>query len=176
MPVPQSGPGTAEEAATSTHAEMRVQVVEADVRVPITEVDDASSWSSADIEGSRDDLHQVLVEEGTSVGENGLRHPCDADQEVEVIEDHSSDGEDRQKEPRVLGVLTQAEVHAHVATHIPHADRCEVCMKGRGRNTPHRWKNKTARKEEGVGEGHVGIPPVGCAGTARTASATRAES
>ena len=44
------------------------------------------------------------------------------------------------KAPRIP---TQAEVDAHLATHLPHADWCELCMKGRGRNTPHR-----RRKEE----------------------------
>ena len=31
---------------------------------------------------------------------------------------------------------TQAERDAHEALHIPHADWCEVCVRGRGRNKP----------------------------------------
>ena len=60
---------------------------------------------------------------------------------------------------------TQAERDAHEALHIPHEDWCEICVRGRGRNKPHRRHKKkrsgdpetepdpTARRGDGEVEG-----------------------
>ena len=73
-------------------------------------------------------------------GDDGLGH--DGDPEVEVIEEgDSTDAEDEGARPRVLKAPkapTQKEIDEHMATHLPHAAWCDICMKGRGRNTPHR--------------------------------------
>ena len=64
----------------------------------------------------------------------------DVEPEVEVLEEgRPEDG--RGEGPRVLKAPrapTQREIDAHMATHLPHAAWCDICMKGRGRNSPHR--------------------------------------
>ena len=40
------------------------------------------------------------------------------------------------------GPPLQKEIEAHEATHIPHAEWCEFCMAGLGRNKLHRKKSK----------------------------------
>ena len=64
----------------------------------------------------------------------------DDEPEVEVLEEgRPEDG--RGEGPRVLKAPrapTQREIDAHMATHLPHAAWCDICMKGRGRNSPHR--------------------------------------
>ena len=58
--------------------------------------------------------------------------------------------EEREEGPRVVRVPrtpTQEEMDVHSATHLPHAEWCEFCMAGRGRNKPHK-KRKEAAKEE----------------------------
>lgn len=60
------------------------------VRVPLTEVDEASSWSGESYEEDRKNLYRTPAEEEVSEGEDGLSHHGDPDQEVEVIEDPSS--------------------------------------------------------------------------------------
>ena len=72
-------------------------------------------------------------------GEDGLSH--DGDPEVEVIEegDISDDEICPPKGPKVLKAPkapTQKEIDEHMATHLPHAAWCDICMKGRGRNSP----------------------------------------
>ena len=37
---------------------------------------------------------------------------------------------------------TQEEFDAHSATHLPHVEWCELCVAGRGRNKPHKWKKE----------------------------------
>ena len=68
-----------------------------------------------------------------------MGHPGDPVEEEEVIVVEEPDRGDRcparvVKAPRMP---TLAEREAHMATHLPHEDWCEICMKGRGRNTPH---------------------------------------
>ena len=87
-------------------------------------------------------------------GEDGLSQ--DGDLEVEVIEEgDSNDAEDSGARPRVLKAPrapTQKEIDEHMATHLPHAAWCDICMKGRGRNTPHRrgaqrWARRAQEEE-----------------------------
>ena len=63
-------------------------------------------------------------------GEDGLGQ--DGDPEVEVIEEgDSSDAEDDGARPRVLKAPrapTQKEIDEHMATHLPHAAWCDICM------------------------------------------------
>ena len=50
----------------------------------------------------------------------------------------------------------RAEVDAHLATHLPHADWCDLCMKGRGINTRHRMQKKKSKEDEpGSGDDRV---------------------
>ena len=56
-----------------------------------------------------------------------------------------------------------------MATHLPHQPWCEVCMKGRGRNSPHRRKKEGQRAQEESEEGsksedelHTGPVPRTC--------------
>ena len=65
-------------------------------------------------------------------GGNGLSH--DGEPEVEVIEEGDiSEAEDAEARPRVLKAPkapTQKEIDEHMATHIPQAAWCDICMKG----------------------------------------------
>ena len=101
-----------------------------------------------------DHLNPATEEE--VAGEDGLSHHGDPEvegvdaeepevevleePEVEVLEEgRPEDG--RGEGPRVLKAPrapTQREIDAHMATHLPHAAWCDICMKGRGRNSPHR--------------------------------------
>ena len=71
--------------------------------------------------------------------------------EVEVLEEgRPEDG--RGEGPRVLKAPrapTQREIDAHMATHLPHAAWCDICMKGRGRNTPHRRNPRRWARRQG---------------------------
>ena len=72
--------------------------------------------------------------------------------EVEVLEEGRPD-DGRGEGPRVLKAPrapTQREIDAHMATHLPHAAWCDICMKGRGRNSPHRRNPiRWARRPDG---------------------------
>ena len=81
-------------------------------------------------------------------GGDGLSHYGDL--EVEVVEDEDAEVEVLEEEdpnrgkgegPKVLKAprtSIQKEIDAPMATHLPHAAWCDICMKGRGRNSPHR--------------------------------------
>ena len=60
------------------------------------------------------------------------------EQEVIVIEEPEPRVEAPCKVLRVPRSPTQRQIDEHRATHLPHAYWCEVCMKGRGRKSPHR--------------------------------------
>ena len=51
-----------------------------------------------------------------------------------------------------------------MATHLPHADWCEVCMKGRGRNSPHRRRDVEESTQDPETAG-AGVGPVGSKGS-----------
>ena len=79
--------------------------------------------------------------------EDGLSHHGDADEEeVIVLEDPHEVEEVGPRAVPVPRAPTQKEIEAHMATHLPHPAWCEICMRGRGRNSPHK------RKKMGVGE------------------------
>ena len=76
------------------------------------------------------------------MGSHDLRQNGDPqEREVIVIEEPEPRVEAPYKVLRVPRSPTQREIEEHRATHLPHADWCEVCMKGRGRNSPHRKRN-----------------------------------
>ena len=79
---------------------------------------------------------------------NGLSHHGDPEEEEEVVvlEEPQEEIQDGPKVVRVPRTPTQAEIDAHSATHLPHAEWCEFCMAGRGRNKPH-MRKKEAPKE-----------------------------
>ena len=120
----------------SDHAENNF----ASVRMHIVEVDDASSWSEENSDIGDVDLQLAPAEEEDSNGGNGLGHHGDPEPEVEVVEEAEEETGGGAKVLKAPRSPTQAEIDAHLATHLPHADWCELCMKGRGRNTPHRRK------------------------------------
>ena len=81
------------------------------------------------------------------------------DPEVEVVEDEEVEVEVLEEEnpncgrgngPKVLKsprAPTQREIDASVATHLPHAAWCGICLEGRGRSSPHREGEGETRQE-----------------------------
>lgn len=134
------------------------------VRVPITVVDDASSWSGGDEDA--DDIHHHLstAEEEASDGGDGFSHHGDPEVEVEAIEGPSRAPDERRRTLRAPMAPTPAEVDAPIAPHLPHADWCEICMKGRGRKTPNgREKKNSDEPEASSGESDADISALGTA-------------
>ena len=80
------------------------------------------------------------------------------EEEVIVVEEPSGPTEGPAKIVKVPRVPTQADIDAHVATHLPHADFCDVCARGRGRNAPHRQNKRTDRCPEGADSGAGSVP------------------
>ena len=91
--------------------------------------------------------HLNPAPEERAAGDDGLSHY--GEPEVEVIEEAPSSTASDSKKPRVPRAPrapTKAEREAHMATHLPHESWCRICMKGRGRNKPHRARpNRWAR-------------------------------
>ena len=87
VPGSQSGPDALKKAVEEYYSEKSRS--RENVRVAITEVGDASSWSVMTV-GERDDLHLAPAEEETPEGEDGLSHHGDPGTEVEVVEDLGS--------------------------------------------------------------------------------------
>ena len=101
--------------------------------------------------GLLDDGHLNPADEEVVAGEGDLSHHGDPGSEEEVIVIEEPEEEERApaRIVRAPRMPTQAEIDAHMATHLPHQDWCEICMKGRGRNTPHmRTKKKRGSEEE----------------------------
>ena len=73
----------------------------------------------------------------------------EADPEVIVLEEEDVDHVDKPIVVRVPRTPTEKEREEHEATHLPHAEWCEFCMRGRGRNKAHRRK-KTSREEKTI--------------------------
>ena len=108
--------------------------------------------------------------EGEVAGDDGLGHH--GEPEVEVIEEaevevleEENPGDGRGDGPRVLRAPrapTQKEIDAHMATHLPHAAWCDICMKGRGRNSPHRRNpQRWARHRDASSASDEGEPKCG---------------
>ena len=96
------------------------------VRMDIEEVDDASSWSNESNDPGNVDLHLAPADEDESEGGNGLGHHGDPELEVKVVEDAEDEVGGGAKVLKVPRTPTQAEIDAHLATHLPHADWCEI--------------------------------------------------
>ena len=77
---------------------------------------------------------------------NGLSHHGDPEEEEEVVvlEEPQEEIQDGPRVARVPRSPTQAEIDAHSATHLPHAEWCEFCMAGRARNELHKSMNRTS--------------------------------
>ena len=127
-----------------------------------TSVRPASQTKQQGSEEAFDRLNPAPEHEGA--GEDGLGH--NGEPEVEVIEEAADEVEivreerprgDERGGPRVVKAPrppTQKEIDEHMATHLPHASWCEICMKGRGRNSPHkrnpqRWDRRRRVADEG---------------------------
>ena len=88
--------------------------------------------------------------------DRGLGHRGNQeDEEVIVLEEQERPGEGGPRVVRVPRAPTQKEIEAHEATHIPHAEWCDFCMAGRGRNKPHRKKSRKAQFCIGEADGGV---------------------
>ena len=65
-------------------------------------------------------------------------------------DDHGRDGEGAQGRlpvvPRAPFKVSKEEVEAHNATHTPYRAWCEVCVRARGRNTPHMTRDEAAKR------------------------------
>ena len=134
------------------------------VRVKIVEVDSDDSWSSDEETTKTTRGRKVPLEEVAPAEESGLSHSGGPEAEMEeaigqpvgagysigpVSHGEAGQAQREGKGPRILRAPkapTQKEIYEHVATHLPHQPWCEVCMMGRGRNSPHRRK-KEERKE-----------------------------
>ena len=104
-------------------------------------------------------------EENPHEGGGGLGHDGDPEQpEVIVVEEPEPKAEAPYKVVRVPRTPTQKEIDEHVATHLPHAEWCDVCMKGRGRNSPHRKKDEEEHPSNHDPNG-TGSGPSGSEGT-----------
>ena len=113
-------------------------------------------------QGKRDDFDRLNpAPEHEVAGEDGLSHHGEPEvevieeAEVEVVEEPPSP-EDHRRGPKIVRAPrapTQKEIDAHMATHLPHEPWCEICMQGRGRNSPHkrnpqRWARRRQRSPE----------------------------
>ena len=86
--------------------------------------------------------HLSPVAEAEVAGGQGLSHSGEPEEEEVIVVGEPK--EEAVVTPRVVRLPrapTQKEVDAHAATHLPHESWCEVCMMGRGRNTPHRRRS-----------------------------------
>ena len=137
----------------------------------IEEVESDDSWSSE--EETEEFTREAIMplEEVDPADGDGLSHSGGPEAEIEEHSGQSvgvgasigpsSNGEareapDGEKGPRILRAPrapTQKEIDEHMATHLPHQPWCEVCMKGRGRNSPHRRKKEGQRAQEEREEG-----------------------
>ena len=85
---------------------------------------------------------QRLVEEGEEATPGGRLEIGDAG--VEVAD------QDEGRRPAALRApnrVTQAEREEHELTHIPYRQWCPICVKARGRSTPHRSRTEEQRRE-----------------------------
>ena len=91
--------------------------------------------------------------------ENGLGHdggpaePEAKEEENEVEEsavEHLADEEFAPKVVRVPRVPTRREREIHEALHIPHAEWCEFCVRGRARNKPHSLRTSSSNKRRDI--------------------------
>ena len=65
-------------------------------------------------------------------------------------DDHGREGEGAQGRlpvvPRAPFKVSKEEMEAHNATHTPYRAWCEVCVRARGRNTPHMTRDEAAKR------------------------------
>ena len=83
---------------------------------------------------------------------NGLGHHGEPADSEEGERDRPQEKGDEAQEEQEAGVParlvraprtpSQSERELHEAVHLPHAEWCEYCVRGRGRNKPHKSRNK----------------------------------
>ena len=88
---------------------------------------------------------RLIARQGGS--HRAARETSKDDQEPEVVvveEEEPAEEEDHMKPivVRVPRTPTEKEREVHEATHLPHAEWCDYCVRGRGRNKAHRRKAK----------------------------------
>ena len=93
-----------------------------------------------------------MAAEGSDLSHHG--DLGDEDVVIVVEEPHRAVGAPA-KAVRAPRMPTQADVDALVATHPPHADWCEICIKGQGRNSPHEHTKK--KREPGPRPGSLSL-------------------
>ena len=106
--------------------------------------------------------HEVAGNDGLSHHGEPEAEVIEEDElEVEVlVEEHP--GKEEGAGPSVLKAPrapARREIDDHMATHLPRAAWCGICMRGRGRNSPHRRNPKRwARRREGSSASKDGNP------------------
>ena len=93
----------------------------------------------------------VEVSPGAS-SSNGLGHHGEPAEPTESRTERSREGEAEGQEEDEVGTPakivraprtpSQSERELHEAVHLPHAEWCEYCARGRGRNKAHKSRNK----------------------------------
>ena len=68
----------------------------------------------------------------------------------EVTAENMAESELAPKVVRVPRVPTRREREIHEALHIPHAEWCEFCVRGRARNKPHGQKKSSTNKRQDI--------------------------
>ena len=124
---------------------IRDSIITRDTIMPLEEADPAEGDGLSHSGGPGAEIEE---QDGQSVGVGTSIGPSPNEEAREAP--------DEEKGPRILKaprVPTQKEIDEHMATHLPHQPWCEVCMKGRGRNSPHRRKKEGQRAQEERGEG-----------------------
>ena len=98
----------------------------------------------------------------------GLSHSGEPESEEDVIVLNESERPEECESSVIRAPRdpTQNEIEAHEATHLPHAEWCEFCMAGRGRNKPHKRKSSTdasaSSKERRVKAVSAATGPISC--------------
>ena len=77
---------------------------------------------------------------GSSGSKDGIKPP---DEEPEEEQDEAQEAKVR----RAPMGPTKQEREAHEATHMPFREWCKYCVRGRGRNRPHKKKSKMEKGE-----------------------------
>ena len=95
----------------------------------------------------------------TSSHADGLRHHGDPAEPEEGKSEEPQETEDQAQEEdeggppakliRAPRAPSQSERELHEALHLPHAEWCEYCVRGRGRNKPHKSRKKRTSPSKG---------------------------
>ncbi|MDA8582886.1 hypothetical protein N9L68_01610 [bacterium] len=82
------------------------------------------------------------------------------EEEVIVVEEPKEEAVVKPREVRLPRAPHKKDIDAHIVSHLPHEAWCEVCMMGRGRNTPHRRRpSRWGRPDSGTSPAATGPAP-----------------